>query len=551
MAHIRPPHFYHLGMADNLPFDPAKLEQLSFEMVRRGYDPAAVQQRLQQAAALVRSLQSERDALQVRLGDMEGLPSGSLEPHRIAEALGIEATRVLESAHAAAAERAERADREADAVREAALEAAEAVRTEVAAEREAAMEAARQEAERIVEDGRIRGLELVAEARIVRERMLNDLARKRKSGRTQVEQLRAARDRLLEALSVAQQGVDAAVRDLIDSVPEARAAAERVGLRMESEDAPSAEELEGEIDAARVVGHPLMEGIAEAVQAEAEATVAPDGLFSTGETAALTQLDAALEGPGDSSEAPFDHAAEEEPAPLADEEPAPPADEEPAPPVEPESGDEGDDSGGVGAIFARLRQAVPADTGSEDSSDSAVESEAPSDAAASPADDDDSSVDAPDTQDDDPLPSLPFEAEQAAAEAAVTKALKKVVVDEQGTLLDGIRQHGASAIHDLVSDAAAHAKPYEQASSGPLGDLAKALGGKVGQRKVGLVAIRSVGLDPLRAHLTELADQYDDPRELSDAVRSLYRDARSQGLADAAAASVNAVVAEVVGAAGL
>ena len=48
-------------------------------------------------------------------------------------------------------------------------------------------------------------------------------------GWQQVEQLRAGRDRLLEALSVAQASLDTAMKDLIDSVPEARSAAERAG----------------------------------------------------------------------------------------------------------------------------------------------------------------------------------------------------------------------------------------------------------------------------------------------------------------------------------
>ena len=73
---------------------------------------------------------------------------------------------------------------------------------------------------------------MVNEAQAVRERMLSDLARKRQTGRAQVEQLRAGRDRMLESLTIAQQSLDAAVKDLVDSVPEARAAAERAGLRI-------------------------------------------------------------------------------------------------------------------------------------------------------------------------------------------------------------------------------------------------------------------------------------------------------------------------------
>jgi hypothetical protein len=523
-------------MGDSAPLDAFQLEQQTFELVRRGFDPGAVRERLKQAAAQLRSLQAERDALLSRLSEMEGSSSVPLEAHRIAEALGIEATKVLESAHAAAAERADRAEREAGAVREAALEAAEAIRAEVDSEREAALAQAHEEAERIVEEGRVRGLELVAEARIVRERMLDDLARKRKSGRTQVEQLRAARDRLLEALSVAQGGVDAAVRDLVDSVPEARAAAERVGLRMESEEVPSAEILEGEIESARVVGHPLLEGIDEAVKAEAEASVSTEGLFTTGETAALTHLDAALQGGLSSgADAPFDQAADEQPAVP-----------EPEPESEPETPAASAD---VDGLFARLREAVPENDGA--ANDASAAEPVPANGAEAPADSGpEQPVDEPEPVEDEPEPgpSEPFEAEQAAAEEALAKALKKVLVDEQSTLLDGIRQNGAKAVFAVASNAGEHAKPYEQAGSAALGDLAKALGGKVGQRKAGLSQVRTVALDPLRTRLVEIAETVDDKRELSDAVRALYREVRSQGIADAASAAVSAVFAEVVGA---
>ena len=119
---------------------------------------------------------------------------------------------MLEAAHTAAAERAERAEREAEAVREEAREAAETTRreaqdaadktrAEALASRDETIDEARREAETIVEEGRVRGKEMVTEAQTVRERMLRDLARKRQTGRAQVEQLRAGRDRLLELVT--------------------------------------------------------------------------------------------------------------------------------------------------------------------------------------------------------------------------------------------------------------------------------------------------------------------------------------------------------------
>ena len=101
---------------------------------------------------------------------------------------------------------------------------------------------------------------MVNEAQAVRERMLSDLARKRQTGRAQVEQLRAGRDRLLESLTIAQQSLDAAVKDLVDSVLRHAPAERRLADR--NEPTPTVETMEAEIEAARLVGHPLVDGIA-------------------------------------------------------------------------------------------------------------------------------------------------------------------------------------------------------------------------------------------------------------------------------------------------
>jgi cell division septum initiation protein DivIVA len=268
--------------------DPARLESADFEQVRRGFDPAAVRGELHRAAQEIRRLQRDRDELAGRLAEFEGVSTGQLEARRVAAALGVEATQVLEAAHQAASERAERAEREADAVRDEAREVAEQVRADAFAEREQILDEARREAETVMADGRERGRDMVAEAQTVRERMLRDLARKRQTGRAQVEQLRAGRDRLLESLSIAQDSLDTAVADLVNSVPEARSAAERAGLRVTSESVPTADELEGEIEAARVVGHPLLDDVVDPGPV--------DDTFTTGEMEALPHLDVLDDG---------------------------------------------------------------------------------------------------------------------------------------------------------------------------------------------------------------------------------------------------------------
>jgi cell division septum initiation protein DivIVA len=565
--------------------DPARLEAVSFDLVRRGFDPTAVRGELQRAAQEIRRLRLERDELVGRLAEFDDISTGQLEAHRVAEALGVEATQVIEAAHLAASERAERAEREAEAVRDEALAAADATRAEAESERDALLDAARREAEKVMDDGRERGREMVAEAQAVRERMLRDLARKRQTGRAQVEQLRAGRDRLLESLTIAQQSLDTAVVDLVNSVPDARSAAERAGLRVASEPTPSPEELEGEIEAARLVGHPLVEGITDPGPIE--------DVFITAETEALTHLDVLDEDGADSaegdrgesgddgggrdggggendggdtvdgdavalydveSEAAEAQTAESEVAEVETAEPEaadsettepevaeaevaetevtePSADEPEATLAEVEADD----------VFARLRSSQESAIDEEPAaSEEMADGDLPE-----PVDD---PVDATEEAAIAESPTADREMDEARAEArakaaaAAAKAMKKVLVEEQGTLLDGIRRSGADAVRFVVDDSESLGGAYEKAASAALKELAADLGGS---KRLGLAPalaqIRAIALEPMRQRLADVAARIEDPDELSDTVRALYRESRGRRIPDAAAAAAVAV----------
>jgi len=88
------------------------------------------------------------------------------------------------------------------------------LRTAVEADVRAQRERARAEAESEVESARAQGREMVGEARSVRERMLADLARRRRIAEVQIEQLRLARQRILEAYGVVRRTVDEATSEL-------------------------------------------------------------------------------------------------------------------------------------------------------------------------------------------------------------------------------------------------------------------------------------------------------------------------------------------------
>ena len=87
------------------------------------------------------------------------------------------------------------------------------------AEGERVLESARLDADRIradaeesavltAEEAKARGREMVEEALLVRTRVLEDLARKRKSARAQIARLQGGRERLLESYSIVQRTLE-------------------------------------------------------------------------------------------------------------------------------------------------------------------------------------------------------------------------------------------------------------------------------------------------------------------------------------------------------
>ena len=88
---------------------------------------------------------------------------------------------------------------------------------------------------------------MIAEARAVRERILTDLAKRRKVAHVQLEQLRVAKEKLQESLREARRVVDDAARDLGTAEIEARLAAETAGRRVAAEVEPTGAELESEL----------------------------------------------------------------------------------------------------------------------------------------------------------------------------------------------------------------------------------------------------------------------------------------------------------------
>ena len=120
---------------------------------------------------------------------------------------------------------------------------------------------------------------MIEEAKVVRERILTDLSKRRRVAHVQLEQMRVAREKLVESLREARRLVDDASRDLSTADVEARIAADAAGRRVNSEPLPTAAELEMDLLASRylvssvhsgdLIPAPVIDGIA-CVDAEVE-----------------------------------------------------------------------------------------------------------------------------------------------------------------------------------------------------------------------------------------------------------------------------------------
>ena len=100
---------------------------------------------------------------------------------------------------------------------------------------------------------------MVAEAQAVRERVLRDLAVRRKRARQQVEKLNAGRERLLEAYDVVRRTVGEATDELTTSLADARLAADAAARRIDEEPEPTLEQLDEEVANAGLVDLPIAE----------------------------------------------------------------------------------------------------------------------------------------------------------------------------------------------------------------------------------------------------------------------------------------------------
>ncbi len=557
---------------------PEAVEDTEFATVRRGYEPGPVRTRLREAADEIRRLNALVGSLSSRVTQLEDTPPDQLESRRVAEALGDEATRVLQSASDAARERIERAEAEHhDIVGKAQATAAAIVEEAREQGREMVFEA-RNVRERILADLARKRHEHrieVEQLRVIHDRFSEALSICRQGLDGWMEELAQTEPQAVVAAERAGQRLGAVPEPTVAEIEAEIEAARLVGMPLdrgpdeaESGDGTRADPAADTDDAAPEQAE---QAAGDAAAPSADGGDEPDGLEDLDELEEPSEYVEIVGYTVDPSATPsaraavglYDVEAEadavfeaggglpEAQAPDPEDAASTAVGDALEPAVEAAA------ASGAEAIFARLRSimtrpvrersvppqgappaagngAAPSDEPAAPepaAAEPAVESAAPEPAAPEPAAAEpavESAAAEPATAAREPSePDDLVSAARAVAVGGIARRLKRLVVDEQGDLLDAIRRNGARALRGTIS---ADTRAYVRAARVPMQDFASDIDVSIDDIDLEAAgdAIVSVMVEPVRARLDELVEDTEDPDELSSAVRSIYRESRSR-----------------------
>jgi DivIVA domain-containing protein len=587
------------------------IAQRGFTSSRRGFDPDEVRAFLGKVAQEFRAMRQRQATLEEQVREAEYRAAHPVwDENAILSAVGEETASILRSAHAAAADIKTKAEDNAGRILRAAHEQSEGMRAEaevvlkqrtdeadVAASRvrelasadaERMRDAARQQAEAIRAQVEAERKAVVEAAQTTRERILADLSRRRNVAAVQIDQLRAGRERLLEAYRVVRDTLDEVTDELQRADAEARAAALAAGRRA---DAGEPAEAGASVDRAATAAHgpeqapahgsdsgPGSEG---AGSEGAGSEGGPGPVPASGLEAATVERGSGQQGPprplgpsgaGSGSE-PVDEATAGPGGPTADLDEtgpgaqvghpafppgggggaAPGASGGRAPAMLLEAADrpaEQAESPDVDSLFARIRadreeavaraRDVLSGTGPESGSGSNGE------AAGEAAQDDRAGSDDAAGSDEDELARQRRDEAVETIEAGLARRLKRVLQDEQNDLLDQLRNvRGHPTAAQVLPARDAHAERFAAAGR-PLLDQAARAGAEFVRTSLPQPAPAGCGelpelddlaadlavaiVDPLRRRLEEVfADSRgDDATELAESVGAAYREWKTQ-----------------------
>jgi len=189
------------------PSSPAAVGSAAFPTSRRGFDQAEVRDFLKMVAAEMARLQERERFLESEMRAMQtrGLSApGRLDEETVTTLLGEEAARVLTAARDASTQIRDRAEESATRLVKDAAEDAVRIRESAVLEAARIREDSGADAESEIEMAKQQGRDMVNEAREYREKVLSELSRRRDAARSQIEQLLHGRDRLMNAFERAR-----------------------------------------------------------------------------------------------------------------------------------------------------------------------------------------------------------------------------------------------------------------------------------------------------------------------------------------------------------
>jgi cell division septum initiation protein DivIVA len=586
-------------------FRPETVARTSFGTSFRGYDQLEVRGWLSELAFELNRLHERCAELEAQLADAQsrGIDGGGIDEDRLSELVGIETARVLQAARDAATEiRGKAEENVARMLREAQDEAArlraqgDADYAKRVDESERKAEEVRQAAEATrvqVLDGaaaeldasRAEGRSMVEEAQRHRERVLEDLARRRKQARQQVEQLRAGRQRLIDAYGLVQESLDDATRELHAAWPDSRPATDGATVSSSGPDVDESDDVDRDAFAAPAATDTATPADETSPTPEAPAEPAGPGASSGG-----AATDSAAPVPDDDVVAPLTlpparerggrrrrtppvahQLPEAELVPLRTAEPyevvrlVDSADDaqgsaavaavaiidvEVEAPAELEADAEGAEGEGdpavkVDELFARIRASRDDEVAEarEVLAAAAGEDEAGADAAVADAEPEPAPVDE--------AAALRLgvlerrDAATDAVEARLARRLKRTLADEQNEVLDALRRARTGRAADVLPAVAVQSARYARAASGDL-QAAAAAGiafydgaDTGGQAEVDDLAteLAEVIVGLLRERVERAVNDADgepDSDEVAERIRACYREWKTQRIGDTA-----------------
>lgn len=591
-------------MSPDLDPDVTSIARRQFSMTRKGFDPDEVRAYLRELADVVDGLRRTVADLRARAqaAETRAAKIEDLDEHRLVELLGEETARILDAGRVAsndirrkAEEAAERliseANEEAHRVQAQARGERAAQRAEMLAEVEslrgeaaAELDKRRAEGAELMEEMRLEARaeadEMLDEAQVVRERILGDLVRRRRTAREQLERLNAARERLLAAYDVVRRTVDEATSELTVALPEAKIASDTAARRIHEEPEPSVEELEDLVTMARIAGlldQSRVTADDDEVAEAAPVQVAPVEIAPVVEVEPPPVVVAVEPGaeeidveeePEDLSDDDGEFATEDD---LDDDEFAEVEGEFDEDEIEDEVAEAVAPAANVDALFARLRAdaqeeqqggvavlsdldrgddvEVVSDEDEEQAEDDYYEaneydhvSEYDDDDASDEGDyadeDDESAMAGAPVAGDDDLVQQRDEA-LTGVEQELNRRLKRVLADEQNEVLDLLRRTKPAASDDLLPALGAHTARYTEASREELAAAASWGAAAVGGEPDGSCDALSVELaqalvEPLRERIERsFVEATGDLDEINGRLRALYREWKGQRIATA------------------